>query len=109
MPVTLLGTCNRVLDERWGEQADRLAHQRAEEIRTALSGRTPQSLEKSLLSRSYGGAGEPLPGGPETEYRSGPAEFRASAEVRSGLEFRCIRVRVGADAVVHTEIEGDAC
>ena len=107
--VTLLGTCNRVLDERWGEQADRLARQRAEEIRTALSGRTPQSVEKSLLSLSYGGAGEPIPGGPYAEYRSGPEEFRASAEVRVGLGFRCIRVRVGADAVVHTEVEDDAC
>jgi hypothetical protein len=107
--VTLLATCNRALTQRWGDEADRLARQRAEEIRTALSGRTPKSLQESLLSPFYGGAGEPLPGGPYREYRPGSEEFWASAEVRSGLEFRCIRVRVGADAVVHTEIEGDAC
>lgn len=75
----------------------------------ALSGRTPQSLQTNFLDRSYGGEGEPLPGGPYQRYRTGPEEFRASAEVRSGLESRCIRVRVGVDAVVHTDIESGGC
>lgn len=104
--ATLLATCNGVLSERWGDEADRLARQRAEEIRTELSGWTPDSLPESLLGPAYGGTGAPVPGGPYEGYATGPDGFRASAEVRAGLEFRCIRVRVGPDAVVHTDIEG---
>ncbi len=100
--LTVLGTCNAALTQRWGDTADRLARQRAEEIRSALAGREPQSLQNDALRGAYGGAREPLPGGPYREMQPGATEFTASAEVRSGLEYRCIRVRVHADATVHT-------
>jgi hypothetical protein len=107
--VTVLGTCGGELTQRWGETADRLARQRAEEIRTALAGRDPRTLQGDALRAAYSGAAQPLPGGPYKELRPSGVEFVASAEVRSGLEYRCIRVRVDASATPHTVIEDGTC
>lgn len=91
--------------EWWGaEEADRRASERAEEIQTALAGRTPESL---LIEGVMGSSA--LPGGPYRFASLGPGAFEASAEVSRALQSRCIRVRVIADGQVSTEIENGRC
>ncbi len=88
----------------WSAQgADRAAAVRAEEIRTSLSGHTPEALRMAGISADQG-----LPGGP---YRMASLDevFTASAEVTSRGEVRCIRVRVEPDGAVSTEIQRREC
>ncbi len=84
-------------------EADRDASRRAEEIRTALNGRSPQSLQSSL------GIDLVLPGGPYRFATVVGDSFEATAEVNSGFQYRCILVRVGPDGRVSTEIKHKRC
>lgn len=107
--VAVLVVGNAVFTQRWSDAVYGRALQRQEEIRSALRGRTPQSLQAQALARAFSGAGDALPGGPYQEVRTGTEEFRAAAEVHAGLERRCIRVRVDADAIVSTAVEHGGC
>ncbi len=93
----------------WGAaEADRRAAAREQEIRTALEGRTLQSLRIDHV-RSTSGAGPGLPGGPYDGATLGPEGFAASDEVMVRLQSRCIRVEVTADGRVSTEVEDRGC
>jgi hypothetical protein len=92
-----------------GSDADRLASERAAEIEAALAGQTPQSLQTSMVTRSYTGEGESIVGG---RFRRAGLEgnsFVVVAEVTSGLQHRCIRVSVGPETVAHSEIRDGTC
>lgn len=92
----LLSTCS-------GDQADRVASRRAEEIRVALEGRSPASLQTGLAMNPE------LPGGPYRVAAVIGDSFEATVEIRRGLQFRCIRVHLGVDGRVSTDINHKRC
>lgn len=93
----------------WGaKEADRMAAQRASEIRTALAGRRPDSLQVEGISGVA--EGRPgLPGGPYQTAALGTETFRATAEVGHRLQYRCIHVQLGGDGQAETEIKQGRC
>lgn len=93
----------------WGAaEADRRAAAREEQIRTALAGRTPQSLQIEGLTGTA--ADRPgLPGGPYDRATLGSDHFEASVELRVRLQYRCIRVAVTPDGHVATDVDKGEC
>lgn len=93
----------------WGaEEADRMAALRASEIQDALSGRTPQSVHVEAMTGAFEDRSG-LPGGPYQQASFGTNSFRATAEVRLRLQYRCIYVQLDGDGQVDTEIKKSQC
>lgn len=95
--------------DNWGAaEADRLANQRAEQVRHALDGRSFESLRTAELESWFSG-GPGLPGGPYRSVVLGDDELRATVEVRHRLQSRCIRVRIDAWGEVDLDITHGGC
>lgn len=93
----------------WGAaDADAAAARRAEEIRAALDGRTPESIRRDSLLRLYSGEGD-YPGGPYRGAAFDGERFTATAEVRKRLQSRCIHVEVGPTGAVDTRVVDGRC
>ena len=92
----------------WGKaEVDREAARRAEQIRTALDGRSPLSLQVDIVRSVHGGS-EP-PGGPYLSASPGRDSFNATVEVNRRLQSRCIQVHLNADGQASTEIKKRPC
>ena len=107
--LALLLVIGGVALSRWGaDEADRRANIREEQIRTALAGRTPESLLVDGLANASGDR-PGLPGGPYDAASLGSDRFTATVELRVRLQYRCIRVEVSAEGLVSTEVEDREC
>lgn len=103
--VVLLG--GRWLHD-WGrEEVDRDAARRADEVRRALTNRTPLSLQVAVL----GGPDslQSIPGGPYRSASPGATRFDATIELHRRLQYRCIHVHVDQEGRVATTIDDDSC
>lgn len=82
---------------------------RVAEIRKALEGHTPDQLTLEYLESVYGGGDNTLPGGPYRAILPSAQDIRATAEVRSGTETRCIHVHLRSDGSLTTETKNRSC
>ena len=92
----------------WGrDEVDREADRRAAQMRTALNGRSPKSLQIDIFKA--GNEGTTPPGGPYLSASPGNERFEATVEVNRRLQYRCIQVHVTADGQVSTDIKKRQC
>lgn len=92
----------------WGsDEVDREADRRAAQIRTALNGRSPKSLQIDILGSAN--AGTTPPGGPYLSASPGNESFDATVELNRRLQYRCVQVHVSADGQVSTDIKKRQC
>lgn len=92
----------------WGkDEADREADRRAAQIRTALNGRSPKSLQIDIFKGANDGTTPP--GGPYLSASPGNDRFDATVEVNRRLQYRCIQVHVTADGQASTDIKKRRC
>ncbi len=95
--------------DNWGAgEVDEAARRREAEIRSALEGRTAEQISTQGIAGIYGD-GPDLPGGPYRWASPGSEVFQAPDEVRRGLQYRCLHVRLAGEGPVEIEIERDRC
>ena len=97
------------LTESSSRSVESKTEKRVAEIRKALEGRTPDQLTLEFLENVYGRRGDTLPGGPYRMIMPSAEDIRATAEVRSGTETRCIHVHLRSDGSLTTVTKKSSC